>query len=158
MPNLPDQLPDNIDALKALLADQAARNSELEQENRRISAKVLSLQKQLNLAIAHRYAASSEKLSPDQIYLFDEAEADALVGIEAEVDETVEVPAHTRKKRGRKPLPDTLPRVDVIHEIPQDQRHCPHDGQILPEIRLSDVITLKGRVNFGFIEQANLIR
>ena len=68
MPNLPDQLPDNIDALKALLADQAARNNELEQENRRISAKVLSLQEQLNLALARRYAASSEKLSPDQIW------------------------------------------------------------------------------------------
>ena len=44
----------------------------------RLGAKVLSLQEQLNLALARRYAASSEKLSPDQIYLFDEAEADAL--------------------------------------------------------------------------------
>ena len=25
-------------------------------------------------------------------------------------------------------------RIEVIHEIPEDQRHCPHDGQILTEI------------------------
>lgn len=33
---------------------------------------------QLNLALARRYAASSEKLIPDQIRLFDEAEQDSL--------------------------------------------------------------------------------
>lgn len=145
MPNVSNKLPDDIEALKALVAQQAALVERLEaakdaaeQKNARLDAKVLSLQEQLNLALARRYAASSEKLSPDQIYLFDEAEADALADTdnEAEVDadETVEVTAHTRKKRGRKPLPDTLPRVDVIHEIPQDQRHCPHDGQLLTEI------------------------
>jgi transposase len=143
MPTLPDQLPDDVNALKALLAEQVARNAQLEaekqasdQENVRLGAKVLSLQEQLNLALARRYAASSEKFSPDQIRLFDEAEADALAdpSKEAGEDDVVEVPAHTRKKRGRKPLPDTLHRVDVIHEIPEEQRHCPHDGQLLAEI------------------------
>jgi len=136
MQNVPDQLPDDVNALKELIAEQAARNTDLERENARISAKVLSLQEQLNLALARRYAASSEKLSPDQIYLFDEAEAEALVGAEdqADVDETVEVPAHTRKKRGRKPLPESLLRVDVVHDIAAEQRHCPYDGQLLVEI------------------------
>lgn len=142
MPTSPDQLPDDVNALKALLTEQMARNAQLEaekqasaQENVRLGAKVLSLQEQLNLALARRYAASSEKLSPDQIYLFDEADALAdPIEDEAEQDDVVEVPAHTRKKRGRKPLPDTLRRVDVIHEIPEDQRHCPHDGQRLAEI------------------------
>ena len=143
MPSQPHQLPDDIDALKALVAEQAAYNARLlaekqagEKENARLNAKVLSLQEQLNLALARRYAASSEKLSPDQILLFDEAEAEALAELEAaaQAEADIEVPAHTRKKRGRKPLPDTLPRVDVIHEIPEDQRHCPHDGQVLAEI------------------------
>jgi transposase len=143
MQNVPDQLPDDIDALKALVLEQAvhvqrieAEKTAVEEKNVRLDAKVLSLQEQLNLALARRYAASSEKLSPDQIYLFDEAEADALAGADddATVDETVAVPAHSRKKRGRKPLPETLPRVEVIHEIPEAQRHCPHDGQVLTEI------------------------
>jgi transposase len=105
-----------------------------DQENVRLGAKVLSLQEQLNLALALRFAASSEKLSPDQIRLFDEAEVDAMSQDEAELDETVEVPAHTRKKRGRKPLPDTLLRVEVVHELPAEDQLCPHDGQSLAQI------------------------
>ena len=134
MKSLPNQLPNDIESLTALVAEQASRNTHLEQENARISAKVLSLQEQLNLALALRFAASSEKLSPDQIRLFDEAEVEALAGDNAALDETIEVPAHTRKKRGRKPLPDTLPRVDVVYELPAEDQLCPHDGQALAEI------------------------
>ncbi len=122
----PDQLPDDIDALKSLVAEQAVRNEQL-------ASKVILLQEQLNLALAKRYAASSEKISPDQVCMFNEAEADA-PDIEEVDDEVISVPAHTRRKRGRKSLPDTLPRVDVIHEIPESERHCDHDGQLLAEI------------------------
>ena len=83
----PDRLPDNLDTLKSLLIKQRDANAQLRIENRSVvdkneqlttenqqyKAKVLSLQEQLNLALARRYAASSEKLSPDQIRLFDEA-------------------------------------------------------------------------------------
>ena len=129
MPIALDQLPDDVDALKALVAAQVARNEHLE-------SKVLTLQEQLNLALARRYAASSEKLSPDQIRLFDEAEVDSEVRLEA--DDEILVPAHTRQKRGRKPLPDNLPRVDVVHDLPESERCCDHDGQLLVEI--GDVI------------------
>ena len=119
-----DQLPDDIDALKSLVAEQAARNEALQ-------SKVLSLQEQLNLALARRYAASSEKISPDQIRLFDEAEAGADT---SEEDEAITIPAHSRRKRGRKKLPERLPRVEVIHEVPEEARICPHDGNPLIEI------------------------
>ena len=41
---------------------------------------------------------------------------------------------HCRKKGGRKPLPTHLPRVEVIHELPEAERRCEHDGKILSEI------------------------
>jgi len=122
----PNQLPNDIDALKSLVADQAVRNEQLQSQ-------VILLQEQLNLALAKRYAASSEKISPDQVCLFDEAEAD-VPSIEDADDNVILVPAHKRKKRGRKPLPDNLPRIDVVHELPEDERHCPYDGQLLTEI------------------------
>jgi transposase len=124
MPIALDQLPDDVDALKALVAEQVARNEQLH-------SRVVTLQEQLNLALARRYAASSEKLSPDQIRLFDEAEVQAVAPAE---DETITVPAHTRRKRGRKPLPEALPRVEVVHELPDNERICPHDGNALTEI------------------------
>jgi len=131
-----DRLPNDIDALKALLAEQRTNNDVLSQRNDQLSAKVVVLQEQLNLALAKRYAASSEKLSPDQIYLFDEAEAEAQIESTAPApqDDTVTIGPYTRKKRGRKPLPDTLARVDVVHELPEAERLCPHDGALLEEI------------------------
>ena len=140
MPIALDQLPDDVDALKSLFADQAtklaevtARNEQLATQNHRYQTQVLTLTEQLNLALARRYAASSEKLSPDQIRLFDEAEAEAQAAAPTE-DETITVPAHARRKRGRKPLPEALPRVEVIHELPDNERVCPHDGHPLTEI------------------------
>ena|GEM_PF-7008875 len=52
--------------------------------------------KRLEQALAQRYAASSEKLSPDQIRLFDEAEVDALETTDegSESDEGVTVSAN----------------------------------------------------------------
>ena len=129
-----DQNPDDIDALKALLVEQRTKNDTLSQRNEQLTAKVVVLQEQLNLALAKRYAASSEKLSPDQIYLFDEAEAEAGEGPQVTPDDHVTVAPYTRKKRGRKPLPETLARVDVVHELPEAERHCPHDGAVLEEI------------------------
>ena len=153
MPTALHQLPDDVDALKSLLADQFVRNEQLqadkqavEHKNERLTTEnqgykfqVLTLTEQLNLALARRYAASSEKCSPDQICLFDEAELDgeADAGTDAEVaadDGEIMVAAHKRKKRGRKPIPDHLPRIDVIHELAESMRRCDHDGRLLTEI------------------------
>ena len=172
MPIALHQLPDDVDALKSLLADQLVRNEQLQadkhavnQKNERLTTEnqhykiqVLTLTEQLNLALARRYAASSEKLSPDQIGLFDEAEHDSDVASDTDADASVEtdddeitVAAHKRKKRGRKPLPDHLPRIDVIHEIPESARRCDHDGRLLTEIgevisEQLDIIPAKIRV------------
>jgi transposase len=145
MPTMRVQWPDDVEALKSLLVEQitkhdeaAARAAELEQENRRIKAQVLSLQEQLNLALARRYAASSEKISPDQVRLFDEAEVDSEANEadqrEGLAAETVVVAEHRRKKRGRKPLPETLLRIDVVHELDPAERRCDQDGAELAEI------------------------
>jgi transposase len=138
MPIAPHQLPDDVDALKSLLAEQQLLNEQLTTENQRYRTQVLTLTEQLNLALARRYAASSEKLSPDQISLFDEAELDSETlpddGEDVGSGDEVTVAAHKRKKRGRKPIPDHLPRVDVVHELSEEERRCEHDGQLLAEI------------------------
>jgi len=140
MPIALNQLPDDIDALKSLVADQTtkladvtARNEQLTTENQHYKTRVLTLQEQLNLALARRYAASSEKISPDQVCMFNEAEV-AVDTVPDADDDLITVPAHTRKKRGRKPLPENLPRVDVVHDLPESERRCEHDGQLLTEI------------------------
>ena len=39
-------------------------------------------------------------------------------------EDTVVIPSHSRRKRGRKPLPEHLPRVDVIHDLNDDEKMC----------------------------------
>ena len=130
MSSAPNHLPDDVGSLKALVLEQVEHNAQLRADNVRYQARILTLEEQLNLALVRRYAASSEKISAYQLRLFDEAETE----IEPGGTETVEVTGHTRKKRGRKPLPATLPRIEVIHELAESERLCPHDGCVLKEI------------------------
>lgn len=68
------------------------------------------------------FGRKSEKLfggSP-QLLLFDMPEVDP----EPNRTEQLEVPGHTRRKPGRKPLPENLQRVEVIHDIAEDQKQC----------------------------------
>ncbi|MHB8456003.1 MAG: IS66 family transposase [Acidiferrobacterales bacterium] len=131
------------------MTEQVARNARLESDNEQLLAdhravseknaqlqtRVTILQEQLNLALARRYAARSEQGSPDQVRLFDEAEVDTTTAQrDVSVAEGVRIAAHTRQKRGRKALPDRLPRVEVRHELPASERYCDRDGAPLTAI------------------------
>ena len=86
--------------------------------------KVSLLEEHIRQLIHKRFGTSSEKCAPDQINLFNEAEQD---GPEDEVKQdetTLTVPTHTRKKPGRKPLPDYLPRVRKEHDLPDAEKVC----------------------------------
>jgi len=114
-------LPDDVGTLKALIVDQATE--------------LRYLQEQLNLALHRRFGKSSEK-NPGQHELFDEPEQ--IVEEEAVDDgddiDVVTVPAHERKTRGRKALPEHLPRIDVIHDMDDADKFCDTDGHALHKI------------------------
>ena len=119
-------LPNDIEALKVLIAVRDEAISERDATIERLTRHAELLQEQLNLAIARRYSARSEKGPSPQMGLFDEAEVEAereaLAAEEVPEVESV-VAGHIRKARGyRKPLPAALPRVDIIHELPEEAR------------------------------------
>jgi transposase len=98
------------------------------------------LKERLNKFMRKIFAAKSEVSSQSQKEMFfNEAEA---LGSQAQPaaqeedgkDEGIDVPAHKRAKRGRKPLDPALPRTVVRHELPESERVCPHDGSSLKEI------------------------
>ena len=102
------------------------------------------LKEQLSKFQRQLFAAKSEKLGQasaghQKDMFFNEAEvlgsAAQPAQEETEADDnSVEVPAHKRTKRGRKPLDPALPREVVRHELPESERVCPHDGSVLREI------------------------
>lgn len=98
---------------------------EIEKNNQR-DAHIASLQEQIKLLLQKRYGTSSEKTSNDQLGLFNEAEEEVLS--DAEASESTTVKAHTRTSKPRITLPDHLPREDMIYDLPEAEKVCPHDS------------------------------
>lgn len=81
------------------------------------------------------FGATSEARDAGQLGLFNEAEALTASAQPAQEDVPgTKVAAHTRKKRGRKPLDPNLPREVVRHDLPEAERFCVNDGHALVEI------------------------
>lgn len=125
--------PSDPTELHALCSRQAAEIERLSSANQRQEIHLKLLQEQITLLTAKRFGPSSEKCHPDQLRIFNEVEA--LTSIEAASSATViEVPAHQRRRGGRKPLPTQLPRIEVIHDLDAQEKFCAHDGEALVEI------------------------
>ena len=112
-------------------------------ENRFLRVERDLLKERLNKMMRKIFAAKSEARGTEQKDMFfNEAEAlaaaaqatPALEDGAAGDDAALDVAAHKRLKRGRKPLDADLPRHVVRHELPESERVCPHDGAALQEI------------------------
>ncbi|CAM5313800.1 IS66 family transposase ISRm2 [Aquamicrobium terrae] len=108
-----------------------ARIAALQAENRQLAERIVKLEEELALARLHRFAPKSEKRIDR---LFNEAEqvADEDDADSEECDVVVlpdtGLPATegaTGKKRGRRALPENLPRERVEYDLPEDQKACP---------------------------------
>jgi len=124
----------------ALVADRDALRGEcdgLRGEVRTLKVEVSLLEERLKAHLRKLFDAKSEaRGSEQQDMFFNEVEMLAPAGTPVVEETTVEVdvPAHKRKKRGRKPLDPNLPRDIVRHELPESERICAHDGVALVEI------------------------
>jgi len=113
-------LPNDPSALKDIIKSYARTEENYKDENRLLREKIRLLEMKL-------FGRKSEKYPPDpddplQMNLFSE-----LKELKAAIDDVsndIKVEAHTRKKRGRKPLPKDLPRVDEIHDISEKEKMC----------------------------------
>jgi len=133
---------EEIAALRQALLDAIARGEELAGELRVVRTERDLLKEQLDRFKRQLFDAKSEKAGElsaahQKDMFFNEAEiegAQAQPAAAETEDEKVDVPAHQRAKRGRKPLDPALPRDVRRHELPEDERVCPHDGAALREI------------------------
>ncbi len=139
------ELPEDAVALKALLL-RAQRELEVsKQQVVELSSTVSDQQKQLaakeqkilELLKALR-GKQRERIDPDQLFLFDLGELEQI--IEEQLDASRPAARRRRKKHGRRLIPDVLPagwlHEVVEHTLPEDQRRCPVDGQVMVPIRV----------------------
>ena len=117
---------------KGFDGDEARRLAQIQADPQRalqhiryLESKVAKLEEEKRLDRAQRFGASSEA-GDHQYRLFDEAEAHQEEPDSAALDgaDLVEVPAHTKRRPKRKPLPADVPRVVVTHELPEAEKVC----------------------------------
>ena len=109
-------LPDNTTQLKQMLVDF---QDHYDKETGLLLEQISHLRAQL-------FGRKSEKIhdenGPQPLPLFDMPEPGG--NEDDDEKEDIIVPAHTRKRRGRKALPADLPRIERIHDINEADKIC----------------------------------
>ena len=132
-----------------------------EAEIKRLEARAQLLYEQITTARRRMFGPSSE--TSTQARLFNEV--DALSATAATAPDAVDLPAapaedeghaapkdKSGKPRGkRRPISPDVPRVDIVHELPEDQRLCPCCGKPMVEIgedvsEQLDIVPMRFRV------------
>lgn len=116
-------LPNDSEALKAIIVEQDAA---IQEQKERYESKIEFLEERLRFLQREIFGRKTEKRpqpdDPQQLRLFDEAEK--LVREEKPEPEAVVVPEHTRQKPKRKPLPEYFPRIEVVHDLEEEEKVC----------------------------------
>ena len=134
-----DSLPDDIDALKALVLAERAARLDAEAEARARALEIETLKLKIAKLRHEQYGASSERgarlLDQLELALADLEETAAEQSTAGEIatpaDAAVPVRSFTRRKPARRPLPAHLPRERVVYPAPAA---CPCCGGTLRKL------------------------
>jgi transposase len=138
-------LPQNADQLRALLLAERQQHDELlarYEATLHKQQRTIAQQEHTITQLLRRINGSrQERIDPDQLMLFTPDDLRAMAddmalpeGQEHEVN-SEEGPSRQRKPgHGRRPLPVSLPREEVRHELSPEERRCPGCGEVRSEI------------------------
>ncbi|MNJ33456.1 putative Helix-turn-helix domain of transposase IS66 [compost metagenome] len=121
MISLPYVLPDDPVLLKQLLLEALSRQEEVAHA---YQTHIVDLKEQIKLLRNRLFGRKSEQtVEPNtpQLALFNEPESEPMPFVDDPAEEVV-APVPCRGKR--KPLSADLPRIDVIHELPEHELTC----------------------------------
>ena len=112
----------------AAFSQLQAENDALKKENRDLRQKLERMNELLLNAQRARFGSSSEKqdyVMPNQVGIFNEAEAEQDPKAPEPTEETILVPAHTRKpKRTMDELAAGLPVKEILITLPEEELIC----------------------------------
>ncbi|VVO37026.1 IS66 family transposase IS684 [Pseudomonas fluorescens] len=121
---MPDNLPDDPVRLKQLLLESLAQQAKTAEALLAQQGQIVDLKEQIKLLRQRLFGRKSEQtVDPQtpQLALFNEPESLAVPVTDASDEEVV---APTQRRGKRKPLFADLPRIEVIHELPEHELTC----------------------------------
>jgi transposase len=114
----------------------ALREAQLEQIKREAAERLEAMQQrhkaEMNAILRRFYGPHSERFDPTQLLLFGLKIAEQMPVDEKVVEAESGQKLKTRKihhKHGRGKLPEHLPRIEVVHDLTDDQKKCPCCGE-----------------------------
>ena len=122
------------EALISIIQNLRLELNEKEQQLTSNKKLIAELFEQLRLQRYRQFASKSEKYNADihQPSLFDEASPPDNKKAIVEADECLTVASYERSKvkRGRKPLPETLSREQIIYDLDEKEKTCGCGSQL----------------------------
>jgi transposase len=109
------QLPNNIDSLKEIINQYQLHVKIIEEENRLLKDKLFNHK-------SEKWKWSDEEKLQGR--LFDEGESGSEDSESKDEDKVLRISGYTRRKGGRRPLPESLPRIDVVHDLSEEEKIC----------------------------------
>ena len=129
-----------------LVERQQSQIEELTKKLRSSELKVSMLQHQMEQLLRRVYGCKSERLDPNQL-MFDPLILEAINaagGAPTKVEPLAQLPAEPERRKhpqpikrnhpGRIPIPEHLERVEILLDIPEEQKTCPETGKPLKQI------------------------
>ena len=125
-----DALPDDCEALKALLLAERAALAEERAETAQLTDQVSRLEAMLEALRRARFGPRAERYDPDQLQLALEDIEQAIAEGEAEQEQQDAFPKRKAKRRNnRGTLPKHVPRIEQV--IEPEERSCPCCGSAM---------------------------
>ncbi len=117
---LPEEVQDYINDLRV---GWEKRYAILEEDNESLRHRYKLLDERYKLLLLQRFGRKSEKelTDPNQRLLFNDEEESSE---QEQTDEDKETITYSRKKRGRKPIDESLPREERIIDISEEDKQC----------------------------------
>ena len=121
-------LPKDLEASHKIIKNLYQKVSKSSQEEKRLSHENELLREKVKLLIHKLFGQKSEKhiandSEPDMQSLFSIEDVD-LKEADSDIEDEHTIKEHKSKKKGRKPLPGYLPRLEVVHDIPESEKQC----------------------------------
>ena len=126
-------LPENIEDLKSIVLEYHSLVEDYHEE-------IEYLKEQIRVLKACLFGRKTEKtpsrVPADQKSLFDMPEPEDV----ADQTEEIEVKPHKRSKPGRKPIPEDIPREEVVIDIPEEEKTCTCGAEL---VRIGEEVSEK---------------
>jgi len=133
-------LPDNIDELKDIILSLQNNYTDLQNKYEAAQEEIQSIHQKYKAALAKYFSPTKEKISMEQagqLGLFNECETfidEDKKEKPVDAEENITIKEYTRKKGGKRKLPDFLPVEEHIYELSESERECKYCGKTHPVI------------------------